>query len=99
MKTLNPDLVETLLTQVGTQFLTVDFITNSGETRTYNGLLRATSRLAGTERGARQSIAMRKRGQKWIAVAGGGSKSFYIDRVTGIRCKGAGIYVNASDSE
>ena len=90
-RTLDPALVQMLLAAVGTQFVTVDFVKVDGTTRTVNGLLRATSRLVGNERGAKQGAGMKERGQVWIAVAGGGSKSFYLDRVTGIRCKGAGI--------
>lgn len=94
-RTLDPKLVSLLLESVGTQFVTVDFIKKDGTPRTVNGLLRAASRLVGNERGKAQGEAMKDRGQVWIAVAGGGSKSFYLDRVTGIRCKGAGIEARA----
>jgi hypothetical protein len=90
-RTLDPALVAMLLDAVGTQFVSVDFIKKDGTASTVNGLLRATSRLVGNERGAAQGAAMKARGQVWIGVAQGGSKSFFLDRVTGIRCKGAGI--------
>ena len=89
--TLDPALVRMLLDAVGTQFVTVEFLKKDGTPRTYNGLLRATSRLVGSERGKAQGAAMKERGQVWLAVAGGGSKSFFLDRVTAIRCKGAEI--------
>ena len=94
-RTLDPELVRMMLDAVGTQFVTVDFIKKNGEARTVNGLLRATSRLVGNERGKAQGEAMKQRGQVWIGVAGGGSKSFFLDRVTGIRCKGANIDARA----
>ena len=94
-RTLDPELVRIMLDAVGTQFVTVDFIKKDGTPRTVNGLLRAASRLVGNERGKAQGAAMKDRGQVWIAVAGGGSKSFYLDRVTAIRCRGAEIDARA----
>jgi hypothetical protein len=94
-RTLDPVFARMLLDQVGTQFVTVDFIKKDGTPRTVNGLLKAASRLVGNERGAAQGEAMRARGQVWIGVAGGGSKSFYLDRITGIRCKGAKVETTA----
>ncbi len=90
-RTLDPQLVRILLDAVGTQFVTVEFLKKDGTPRTVNGLLRATSRLVGNARGQAQGDAMKARGQVWIGVAAGGSKSFYLDRVTAIRCKGAEI--------
>ena len=90
-RTLDPALVEMLLASIGNQFVTVDFIKKDGTPRTYNGQLRATSRLVGSERGKAQGAAMRARGQVWIGLPNGESKSFYVNRVTGLRCAGADI--------
>lgn len=94
-RTLDPAFARMLLDQVGTQFVTVEFLKKDGTPRAVNGLLRATSRLVGSERGKAQGEAMRARGQVWITPAAGGSKSFFLDRVTGIKCKGAKIEANA----
>lgn len=94
-KTLDPKLVKMLLDSVANQFVTVDFIKKDGTPRTINGQLRAASRLVGNDRGAAQSAAMKDRGQVWIAKPDGSSGSFYLDRVTGIRCSGAAIDARA----
>lgn len=90
-RTLDPALVRILLDSIQNQFVTVDFIKKDGTPRTINGQLRAASRLVGSARGKAQGDAMRARGQVWIATPDGGSKSFFVDRVTGIRCAGADI--------
>lgn len=92
-RTLDPSLVESLLASCKNQFLTVTFYKTNGEVRTYNGQLRAISRLVGNERGKAQGEAMRARGQHWLALPSGESKSFYADRVIGLRCKGARVEV------
>lgn len=84
-RTLDPALVQMVLDTVGNQFVTVDFIKKDGTPRTINGQLRAASRLVGSERGKTQGAAMKARGQVWIATPDGGSKSFYLDKVTGLR--------------
>jgi hypothetical protein len=94
-KTLDPSLVAILLDAVGTQFLTVEYVKKDGNIGRTNGLLRATSRLVGNARGQTQGNAMKDRGQVWIAKSRGGSASFFLDRVTSIQCRGAGIDARA----
>ncbi|QJA42989.1 hypothetical protein [Phaeobacter phage MD18] len=94
-RTLDPKLVRMLLDSIQNQFVTVDFIKKDGTLRTINGQLRAASRLVGNERGKAQGEAMRARGQVWIGTPDGKSKSFFVDRVTGIRCAGANINARA----
>ncbi len=78
-----------MLADVGTKFLTVDFLKVNGEPRTVNGLLHPTSKMVGSERGIAQGVAMRARGQVPIwEVKTEGWKSFYANRVHGIRAKG-----------
>lgn len=92
---LPPERVREICDSLANQFVTVDFVKNNGVPRTYNGQLRAASRLVGNERGQAQGEAMRARGQVWIALPNGQSKSFYIDRVTGIRARGLDIRAGA----
>lgn len=95
MRTLDPKLVSLLLESIGNQFVTVEFIKKDGTPRTVNGQLRAASRLVGSERGKAQGQAMKERGQVWIGTPDKKSKSFYLDRVTAIRCAGADINARA----
>jgi len=101
-KTLDKALVSLLLDAVGTQFVTVSYVKKNGDIGTTNGLLRATSRLVGNARGAAQGAAMKDRGQVWIGCATAKdskgqplSKSFFLDRVVSIKCKGAQIDAKA----
>ena len=107
-RVIDPALVSMLLDAVQTRFVSVTFIKVDGTESTATGLLRAASRLVGNDRGIAQGAAMKERGQVWIATTGRKvdkvtgesklvklSKSFYLDRVTGIRCAGAAIAVNA----
>ncbi len=77
-----------MLADVGTKFVTVDFGKVNGDTRTVNGLLRPASHIIGSERGVAQGEAMRARGQIPIWNPQEGWKSFYANRVYGIRAKG-----------
>ena len=78
-----------MLADVDTKFVTVDFAKVNGEPRTVNGLLRPASHIIGSERGIAQGEAMRARGQVPIwEVASKSWKSFYANRVHGIRAKG-----------
>ena len=88
-RTLDPALVQMLLDAQGNKFLTVSFYKTNGEHVTRNGQLRATSRLVGNARGAAQSERMKAAGQVWLAKPNGGSASFFLDRVTGIKAGGA----------
>lgn len=94
-RTLDPALVRMLLDSIGNQFVTIDFVKVDGTLRTVNGQLRAASRLVGSDRGIAQGAAMKERGQVWIATPDKKSKSFYLDRVTGIRCAGANVNARA----
>lgn len=85
---LDRGLVEDVLAACANRFVAVTFLKVDGELRHYAGQLRATSRLVGNERGQRQGEAMRARGQVWLARPDGGSKSFYVDRVLGMRVDG-----------
>ncbi|WNL50817.1 hypothetical protein RPALISO_230 [Ruegeria phage RpAliso] len=96
---VNSDLVACLpearvraeLSAAQNKFITVEFIKNNGELRRYNGQLRAASRLVGNERGQAQGEAMKARGQVWLALPNGQSKSFYMDRVTALKVGGVEI--------
>lgn len=91
MQTLDKTLVRILLDSAKNQFVTVSFIKKDGTERTLNGQLKATSRLVGNARGQAQSAAMKARGQVWIALPDGSSRSFFEDKVTGLKVKGAHI--------
>ncbi len=93
-KTIDPRLVEMFLSTRANQFVTIEFFTVKGEHREYNGQLRATSRLVGSARGKRQGAQMKDRGQVWLALPDGKSKSFYLDRVK--RIKGGGAELRAA---
>lgn len=96
-RTLDPDLVRTILDAAGTQFITVEFYRvkpKKGEMiARKNGRLGATSRLVGSERGQAQSERMAESGQVWLALPKG-SASFYVDRVISITVKGSTVSVN-----
>ncbi|AWY09352.1 hypothetical protein vBRpoSV10_230 [Ruegeria phage vB_RpoS-V10] len=81
---IDPALVRMFLDSQANKFVTVSFIKNDGTERTVNGQLKAASRLVGNARGAAQSAAMKSRGQVWIALPDGSSRSFYLDKVTRI---------------
>lgn len=91
MQTLDKTLVRMLLDSAQNQFITVSFIKKDGTERTLNGQLKAASRLVGSERGQAQSAAMKARGQVWLAMPDGSSRSFYLDKVTGLKTKGASV--------
>ena len=92
---IRADIVRAELDKLQNQFLTVTFMKNNGELRTYNGQLRATSRLVGNDRGIAQGQAMKARGQVWLALPNGESKSFYLDRVVNIRARGLDMSAGA----
>ncbi|UVD36641.1 hypothetical protein RCXUPER_223 [Rhodobacter phage RcXuper] len=92
---IRADIVRAELDKLQNQFLTVTFMKNNGELRTYNGQLRATSRLVGNDRGIAQGQAMKERGQVWLALPNGESKSFYLDRVVNIRARGLDMSAGA----
>jgi hypothetical protein len=99
-RTLDPVLVQMLLDSVATRFVTVEFVKKDGTISRANGLLRAASRLVGSPRGIAQGQAMKERGQIWIAcrdakTGAKTSKSFFLDRVTAIRCAGAKVEARA----
>lgn len=93
-RTLDPDIVRMLLDSAETRFVTVTFYSTQNEIKTRNGLLRATSRLVGNERGAAQSARMKESGQVWLAKPDGKSSSFFLDRVLSISAGGASYSVN-----
>jgi hypothetical protein len=99
-RVIDPALVSILLDSVQTRFVTVTFIKKDGTEGRANGLLRAASRLVGNARGVAQGEAMKARGQVWIAcrdakTGAKTSKSFFLDRVTGIHCAGAKVNARA----
>jgi len=86
---LSAERVNAMLAEVNTKFVTVDFAKKNGEPRTVNGLLRPASHIVGSERGMAQGEAMRARGQIPIwETSSKGWKSFFSNRVYGIRAKG-----------
>ncbi len=88
-RTLDRDIVRMILDAQANKFVTVSFYKTNGEHVTRNGQLKATSRLVGNARGQAQSERMRAAGQVWLAKPDGGSASFMLDRVTGIKAGGA----------
>jgi hypothetical protein len=99
-RTIDPALIEMLpvlsesavlafLAKAGTKAVTVVFSSVDGkkpaEVKSRNVMLRATSRLVGSDRGKAQGEAMKTRGQIWGAKPSGGSVSFYGDRVHELR--------------
>jgi len=89
--------VNAMLAEVDTKFVTVDFAKVNGEPRTVNGLLRPASHIVGSERGIAQGEAMRARGQIPIwETASKSWKSFYGNRVFGIRAKGLLVETRAT---
>lgn len=85
---LSAQRVEGMLKDVDTKFLTVDFQKVNGDFRSVNGLLKPTSKMVGNARGLAMGEAMRARGQVPIWNPQDGWKSFYANRVFGIRSKG-----------
>ena len=59
MNTLDPTTVRQTLAQRGTRFVTVQVIKKDGTLRKINGLLRATSKMVGGDRGDRQHEMLR----------------------------------------
>ena len=85
---LSAQRVTAMLSEVDTKFVTIDFAKVNGDFRTVNGLLKPTSKMVGNERGLAMGEAMRARGQVPIWNPQDGWKSFYGNRVFGIRSKG-----------
>ncbi len=93
---LDTRMVSMVLAENANQFITVKFLTKSGEQRTYNGRLNVKKYLAGGERGRKAAEVLKKHNLIPMFVGKEGDKpdykSFCLDRVIGIKAGGRHIY-------
>lgn len=83
------DLVLQAVTDANSRFASVTFVKADGTERTVTGLFKPVSKIVGSERGVAQGEAMKARQQVPIfETATEQWKSFYADRVVGIKFNG-----------
>jgi hypothetical protein len=86
MNTLDPTTVRQTLAQRGTRFVTVQFLKKDGTLRKINGLLRATSKMVGGDRGDRQHDVLRANDLVAIySLKDRGWRSFNLNSVVEVR--------------
>ena len=86
MNTLDPTTVRQTLAQRGTRFVTVQVIKKDGTLRKINGLLRATSKMVGGDRGDRQHDVLRANDLVAIySLKDRGWRSFNLNSVVEVR--------------
>jgi hypothetical protein len=86
MTPMNPTEVRAAIARRGTKFATVSFIKRDGNIRKINGLFRATSKMAGGDRGAAQHDVLRANDLVAIySLKDRGWRSFKADAVLDIR--------------
>lgn len=83
---MNPEQVYAEVQKRGTKFVSVVFLKKDGTPRKINGLLRATSKMVGGDRGAAQHDTLRNNGLIAIySLKDRGWRSFAADRVLEVR--------------
>lgn len=94
--TLDKNIVTDALAENQNQFITVKFLTNSNEERTYNGRMNVLKGLKGNERGRIVTEAFRKQGIITLKTSDG-YKCFKPDRVLALKAGGFEVSVKGSE--
>ena len=99
--TLDTRMVSMVLAENANTFLTVKFLTKSGEERTYNGRLNVKKYLAGGERGRKAANVLAMHNLIPLLVGKDGEKpvykSFCLDRVLAIRANNRHIHMMGAE--
>ena len=93
---LDTRMVSMVLAENTNGFITVTFLTKTGEERTYNGRLNVKKYLVGGERGRKAADVLKAHNLMPMFVGKDGDKpsykSFCLDRVLAIKAGGRHIY-------